>query len=345
MTLSNGPPADADDALLRLLILIPVYNDWEAVALLLRRMDEVFLEHGLEPAVLLVDDASELPCPAALAGDGYGAIRSLEVLALRRNLGHQRAIAIGLAHLDEHSSCDAVLVMDGDGEDAPEDIPRLVEQLQSTGRTRIVFAERKRRSEGALFRLGYGGYRWLHYLLTGLRVRVGNFSIIPRPLLRRLTAVSELWNHYAASVFRARIPCTSIPTHRAQRLLGRSKMNFVSLVVHGLSALSVYSEVIGVRLLIATGLLFSLAIALLLAVVAVRLLTDLAIPGWASVLGGLIMVLLLQLLTASVPFVFVILHGRGGTGFMPARDYVYFVDRVVPVWSSQRVDSADRVSY
>jgi glycosyltransferase involved in cell wall biosynthesis len=336
MSPANGRPADPDGALFRLQLLIPVYNDWEAVALLLRKVDQICLDHGLEPEVLLVDDASTLPCPAGLAGEGYRAVRSVGVLALRRNLGHQRAIAIGLTYLDEHSSCDAVLVMDGDGEDAPEDIPRLVEALQSTGGTRVVFAERKRRSEGLLFRLGYRTYKALHFLLTGLRVRVGNFSIVPRPLVRRLTAVSELWNHYAAAVFRARIPYTSIPTHRAPRLLGRSHMNFVSLVVHGLSALSVYSEVIGVRLLIATGLLFALAVVLLAAVVGIRLTTDLAIPGWASVLGGLILVLLLQLFTASVPFVFVILHGRGGTGFLPARDYIYFVDRLVPLWSSQR---------
>jgi hypothetical protein len=338
MTPLNDRPAGGDGALFRLLILIPVYNDWEAVALLLRKMDSVLLEHGLEPEVLLVDDASTVAWQAALGNTSYRAIRSVRVLALRRNLGHQRAIAIGLTYVDEHSSCDAVLVMDGDGEDAPEDVPRLVERLQSTERTQVIFAERKRRSEGLVFRLGYRGYKALHFLLTGLRVRVGNFSIIPRPLLRRLTAVSELWNHYAAAVFRARIPHTSIPTHRAPRLLGRSHMNTVSLVVHGLSALSVYSEVIGVRLLLATGMLFALATLSLTAVVGIRLATDLAIPGWASMLGGLILVLLLQLFTASVPFVFVILHGRGGTGFLPARDYIYFVERLVPVWSSQHAD-------
>ncbi len=344
MTRPNDRPADADGALYRLLILIPVYNDWEAVGLLLRKLDAVLLHHGLEPEVLLVDDASATPCPAGLAGEGYRAIRSVGVLALRRNLGHQRAIAIGLTYVDEHSSCDAVLVMDGDGEDAPEDVPRLVEKVRDTGGTQVVFAERARRSEGRVFRLGYKSYKALHLLLTGLRVRVGNFSIIQRPMLRRLTAVSELWNHYAAAVFRARIPYTSISTHRAARLLGRSHMNFVSLVVHGLSALSVYSEVIGVRLVLATGLLFALAALLLLVVVGIRLTTDLAIPGWTSVLGGLLLVLLLQLFTASVPFVFVILHGRGGTGFLPARDYIYFVDRLDKVWSSQRVDASDLIS-
>jgi glycosyltransferase involved in cell wall biosynthesis len=335
MTGIDGRPASPESAALHLLVLIPVYNDWDAVGQLLRKMDVVLARHGLHPEVLLVDDASTSPVPPALVGGGYQAIQSVAVLNLRRNLGHQRAIAIGLAYVDAHTPCQAVLVMDGDGEDAPEDIPRLTKELQTTGGTRIIFAERTRRSEGWLFRLGYHCYRTLHFILTGVRVRVGNFSALPRPLLRRLTCVSELWNHYAAAVFKARIPHTSIPTRRAPRLRGRSKMDVVSLIVHGLSALSVYSEVIGVRMLIATGILAVMATSLLAVVVTIRLTTDLAIPGWASVLGGLILLLLLQLFTASLPFVFLILHGRGHPGFLPGRDYVHFVDRLVPVWSDK----------
>ena len=115
--------------------------------------------------------------------------------------------------------------------------------------------------------LGTWAYRFVHLLLTGERVRVGNFSVIPRDLLRRLVAVSDLWNHYAAAVFHARIPYTTIPTTRGTRYAGASQMNFVALVTHGLSAMSVFGDRIGVRLLIVTcalaGLILSAAGALL----------------------------------------------------------------------------------
>lgn len=319
-----------------LLVLIPVFNDWESLGLLLRKLERVLLEHELVCEVLVVDDASTVPCPLSVWEECFKAIRSVEILALRRNLGHQRAIAIGLTYVDENSACKAVVVMDGDGEDAPEDIPRLLSKLHETGGTQVVFAERTRRSEGLLFRASYAVYKALHVMLTGVRVRVGNFSILPRPLLHRLTAVSELWNHYAAAVFRAKIPYTSIPTQRGVRFVGRSKMNFVSLVVHGLSALSVYSEVIGVRLLIATGLFFAVAGLMLAGIVSLRLTTDLAIPGWTSTLSGLIALLFVQLVTVSLPFVFIILHGRGAAGFLPVRDYVYYVDRVIPIQTGVR---------
>lgn len=337
-------PLESATTLDRVLVLIPVYNDWDAVGLLLRQLDGVVADQGLEIEVLVVDDASTVPCPPEMWNEPFQSIQAIEILALRRNLGHQRAIAIGLTYVDENSSCQAALVMDGDGEDAPADVPRLIAEYRRTGGRQVVFAERTRRSEGLVFRAGYAAYKTLHFLLTGKRVRVGNFSIVPRPLLHRLTAVSELWNHYAAAVFKARIPHTSIPTRRARRLLGRSKMNFIALVVHGLSALSVYSEVIGVRMLVATGGLFALACLMMSGVVSIRLTTDLAIPGWTSTLCGQLLMMLLQLVTVSLPFVFLILQGRSGAGFLPVRDYVYFIDRVIPIQNPEacRVGQAQR---
>src|SRR4029434_10989959 len=73
--------------------------------------------------------------------------------------------------------------------------------------------------------------------------------------LSSLVVASELWNHYAAAVVKLRLPYTSIPTTRGRRASGRSSLDFVALVVHGLSAASVFGDVIGVRLAIATGLL------------------------------------------------------------------------------------------
>ena len=60
----------------------------------------------------------------------------------------------------------------------------------------------------------YGTYRLVHYLLTGVKVRVGNFSAIPARCLQRVVLTSEIWNHYAASVYRTKIPHVSIPISR-----------------------------------------------------------------------------------------------------------------------------------
>jgi polyisoprenyl-phosphate glycosyltransferase len=208
-------------------------------------------------------------------------------------------------------------------------VPRLVARLHELGDGAIVFAERRRRSEQLAFRVFYGLYRILHRLLTGIPVRVGNFSVVPAALLARLVVVSELWNHYAAAVFKARLPRDTVPTERSPRLYGKSQMNFVALVAHGLSALSVHAEVIGVRLLVATGLLVGVICALLASVLFVRLATVVAIPGWAPTAVGLLVILLVQAIALALFFVLLIMHGRTQPLFIPIRDYHVFVHPVV----------------
>jgi polyisoprenyl-phosphate glycosyltransferase len=256
------------------------------------------------------------------------AIRAVEVLALRRNLGHQRAICIGLSYLDQEYDCEAVVVMDGDGEDDPADVPRLLERWEAEGRRTIVFAERTRRSEGLGFRAAYVCYKGLHRLLTGRGVRVGNFSVLPRQRLRSLVVVAELWSHYAAAVFISRLPFTMLPTRRAQRLAGRSSMNVVSLVTHGLSAISVFSEVVSVRVLLATLYLGLVSVAGIFTVAGIRLLTPWAIPGWATYTTGLLLVMLLLVVMFAFLFSFTVLFYRKSAAMLPARDYPLFIDGV-----------------
>ena len=309
-----------------MLILMPIYNDWAAVDLLLPSLDRVLAGAGLVADVLLVDDGSTVRPPARWAADNWRALGRIELLSLRRNVGHQRAIAIALAFVEQHLTPAVLVVMDGDGEDAPEDIPRLLACLDKNQRSTVVFAERTRRSESFAFRIFYALYRWTHLLLTGIPVRVGNFSVIPSSQLRRLVVVSELWNHYAAAVFKARVPRASIPTVRAPRLEGKSRMNFVALVTHGLSALSVHSELIGVRLLVVTGALVGVMLAGLLVVLAIRFFTDLAVPGWTSTIVGLVLVLVFQAVAFAAFFAFLVLHARSQPTFVPLRDYGSFVD-------------------
>ncbi len=311
-----------------IVILLPVFNDWDAFEMLLERLDEVLFRQGLEAEVLVVDDGSSIPGGVPIRGGELAAIRQIRVLRLRRNLGHQRAIAVGLAYVEANLPCRAVVVMDSDGEDDPRDVPRLLQQCQAEQYRKIVFAERSKRSESWAFCVFYAVYQLLHRLLTGQRVRVGNFSVIPRPRLTSLVGVAELWNHYAAAVFKSRQPCCGIAACRAPRLAGRSRMSFVSLVIHGLSAISVHADVVGVRLLIAslTGIL--LVAAGLAAIVAVRLLTTLAIPGWATSAAGLLAVVLLELVLFSIVFCFMTLSNRQGTTVLPLRDYPYFIASV-----------------
>lgn len=311
-----------------LVILIPIYNDWDCAKLLLPRLDGVVGQETTETAVILIDDCSSCPAPADLVASKLKHLRQVQVLRLRRNLGHQRAIAVGLSHVFSKLPCDAVLIMDGDGEDQPEDIPRLIRHFRQQDGRKVVFAERVRRSENRTFRVSYWLYRWLHRLLTGIAVRVGNFSIISADHLATLVVVSDLWNHYAASVFKARLPHDLLPTVRGTRLAGNSKLNYVGLVLHGLSAISVFAEIVCVRLSLAITGIIGLLLALVGTVVGIRFGTNLAIPGWATTATGLLLIIVLQMITVVAGMTLSILYGRNHFSFLPLRDYSHFVGEI-----------------
>jgi glycosyltransferase involved in cell wall biosynthesis len=308
-----------------LVILMPVYNDWDVASVLIEQIDSEFANYRVRPFILLVDDGSTIPFPDQLVRKALHGMSAVDVVHLRRNLGHQRAIAVGLTYVFENAPCDAVLVMDSDGEDRPEDVPRLIDEFCSAGGERIVFAQRTKRMETTLFKACYRCYQALHRVLTGMGMRIGNFSVIPFRHLSALVVSPELWNHYAAAVIKLRLPVKMFETTRGTRLSGKSKMNFVSLVVHGLSAISVFGEVVGTRIIVATCGLSSLLLGFLVAVLAVRLFTDLAVPGWATYSSGLLLVLLVLILTATSSFLLFILSNRNTASFLPIRDSSFYI--------------------
>jgi glycosyltransferase involved in cell wall biosynthesis len=305
--------------------MIPVYNDWESVEQLISLLDGQFQAAGRDVEILLVDDGSSLPAPPRM-GDGFKHIARVRLLRLLRNIGHQRAIAIGLAWL-EHDGCLApIVIMDGDGEDKPEDVLRLLDKLTETNFESIAFAERTRRSESLVFVLFYRLYCLISLLLTGIWPRMGNFSAIPPRLLKRITVTAEMWNHYAAAIIRSRIPFVLVPTARGRRLAGKSKMNFVNLVTHGLSAMSVFSETIGVRLLFIIGAAMSILMAGLIAAAATLSAVMEGAVLQLLTIGVFALIILANYGVLLIIFIFFILSGRQISTFLPRRDHGLFVE-------------------
>ncbi|HEY1757137.1 MAG TPA: glycosyltransferase [Bryobacteraceae bacterium] len=319
---------------LRVTVLMPLRDDWSSAAELIRRIGKTISSGAFALEIVLVDDGSVQTHDRDKFQFSHSSVRSIGILRLRRNLGHQRAIAIGLVYVQQKLHCDAVVVMDADGEDTPEGLAQLLAAYIGKHGAKAVFAERSRRSESLIFRAFYDVYKILHRILTGIAVRVGNFSILPARYLNTLVVQSELWNHYAAAVFRSNLPFTMIPIPRGTRIAGTSKMNFVALVSHGLSAMSVFGDIVGVRLLIGSLAGSFLAGAGILLVAMIRLFTDRAIPEWATYATGTFAIITIQLITIATSFTFFMLFNRANLGFVPLRDYSWFVEEIINVYES-----------
>jgi glycosyltransferase involved in cell wall biosynthesis len=305
---------------------MPIYDDWESAELLVAELGNEISARGERIGLVLVNDHTRPELKHFRVDASVRAhFAEIIIVNLRRNLGHQRAIAIGLSWIHEHLNCKTIVVMDADGEDKPGDVPRLLDMFAESGGSSVIFAERFRRAESLQFQFFYHFYRLLHRVLTGISVRVGNFSVLSFEHLSTLVAVSELWNHYAAAVFKSRLPYRMLRTTRGRRIAGHPQMNFVSLVTHGLSAISVFGETVGVRLMLGAGVASLLLITVLVAVVVIRLTTTLAIPGWATYTGGLLIVALLNVITLAIALTLLVLASRNNMSFVPMRDYSWFV--------------------
>ena len=318
---------------MHIVVLTPVLNDWISARELLRQLDAAFIPNADTLSVLLIDDGSTENRGADFGCDSYTRLQDVSILKLKKNLGHQRALAVGFCHIAEKITCDAVLVMDSDGQDSAQDAARLAERLHElSGRDNavppIIFAERTRRSESFIFRLGYVVYQLLHYFLTGRGIRFGNFSIIPRARLTGLTVEPMLWNHYAASVIISRVPYETIPTNRAERIAGESRQSFVKLVIHGLSALTCYNEIIGVRVLLISFLLLAFSLVGIVATLCLHFITGIPLPGWSPLFAGILLVFIFQVITLASNFTMQIISDRSVQPFLPARDYAWYIDRV-----------------
>jgi polyisoprenyl-phosphate glycosyltransferase len=272
----------------RVVIVVPLLNDWESCAHLandfLAEVDRGRLPAPLE--LVISDDCST----ATLEDERLRFVNderlSIRVVRAVYTACHQQAIARALraiasdsmAPLDEQ---DVVVVMDADGEDRPQDVATLLSELDRSDAA-VVTAIRGKRSESLSFRLSYRAYRVLFALLTGRKLANGNFMAITPRALRQVVPRNTVGIHFAATVMRFGGSVSSVVCDRGSRYAGKSRMNRRSLMLHAFAGISTYGDLVALRLATASFLLLSASIIGLGVSFGVRLLTDLAIPGWAT---------------------------------------------------------------
>ncbi|NOT51636.1 MAG: glycosyltransferase family 2 protein [Chitinophagaceae bacterium] len=297
-------------------ILIPVLNDHESLNRLLNELANNLKEcKETYFSVLIIDDGS-----AEKIAIQKPFLFSVSILRLQRNIGHQKAIAVGLAYIKENMDCDKVLVMDADGEDKPEDALALLTASQKDP-GKIIFAKRRSRQEGQRFKFFYRIYKIAFRLLTGKKIAFGNFMVMPKPLLDKVVYYSEIWNHIAGGILKTGLPYSAVTTHRGKRYTGQSKMNFHSLMVHGLGAIAVFIDTIASRLLIFSLALIGVSLLAILALVGLKYFTDLTIPGWTSTVISAMLIILLQSFLLSLFTIFLYLSSQSQRKFIPAHHY------------------------
>ena len=268
---------------------MPLRDDWASAAELIRRLDRTVASYPCTLDVLLVDDASLQVCNGADFQSQLAAVCPIRTLRLRRNLGHQRAIAIGLVHVQQNMTCDAVLVMDADGEHTADFSRAQSSALSLTSTIPNAVCDSSRSGAAGRSLWFFGSFSSdlqdrASPLNRGHRRRVGNFhhsavrSTSPRSLsCPRCGITTRRW------CSRGGLPFTTIPIcvwHT--RIAGRLQDEFchTGRARHRKCDFSIWRRGLGVRLLIASMAGSHPAGPLgIVAVFIVRFFTDMAILG------------------------------------------------------------------
>ena len=221
----------------RIIILVPVFNDWESLKRLLHEINKNIKNFkNIVVDCFIVNDASTIKQPKMEKPD---LINLIKIFNMKKNQGHARCNAFGIKYIFEQEEFDNLIIMDGDGEDRPQEIKDLINQSIKDPNKSIV-AKRIKRSEGLFFQLLYKFHKLLTLFFTGQNINFGNFTCLTKADVGVLSTRGSLWNSFSGTLKKNIKYFNEINSIRGSRYYGPSKMRFSQLILHSLSIISVF---------------------------------------------------------------------------------------------------------
>lgn len=219
------------------IILIPIYNDWKSLNQLLLNIDKCFKnKNNNNIEVLVIDDRSNKKL--LIENKKFFSITKIKVITLSENLGSQKAIAVGLTYLKKKEENSIITVMDGDGEDNPEELVKMI-LLASNNSEFVVTSNRKARKESPIIILLYKIHLIVTFIFTFKWISFGNFTSFHSSNLNKLLKGNSSWYAHSSSVLKN---CEIKKTYskREKRYFDKSNLGLYSLAEHSLRINSVF---------------------------------------------------------------------------------------------------------
>tara|TARA_B100001564_G_scaffold347513_1_gene348337 strand:+ start:102 stop:974 length:873 start_codon:yes stop_codon:yes gene_type:complete len=221
----------------KIIILIPVFNDWQSLNKLLENINLNLSKLNFNISLIVVNDASNEKNTNDL--NKFENIKPIKTINLIKNIGHARSIATGLKHIFEKEEFDYVIPMDGDGEDRPEEINNFLNLIKDNQNKAIV-GERIKRSENIIFKFCYSTHKIITQIFTGQSIKFGNYTCLPKSTVEKMINEEATWNSFSGSLSKIENERITSPSIRGVRYFGPSKMSFYNLINHSLSIISVF---------------------------------------------------------------------------------------------------------
>ena len=228
----------------KIIILLPVYNDWESLIKVLEEINSVIKDiQKYEFECIIVNDSSTIEKPKIIKPEN---INSLKIINMKENRGHARCNAFGLRYINLNETYDYVIVMDSDGEDRPVEISSLINNIIQEPETSVV-AKRIKRSEGLIFQTLYQVHKLITFIFTGKKINFGNYSCLTKRDVNILSDTASLWSSFSGSVKKNLKSLNEVDSIRGLRYFGPSKMSFFNLAIHSFSIIAVFKYTVFLR--------------------------------------------------------------------------------------------------
>ncbi|MFT5987742.1 MAG: glycosyltransferase involved in cell wall biosynthesis [Marinobacter psychrophilus] len=218
-------------------LVVPLFNERPMLPIFFDRVLPVLAKLNLRWEVVLVDDGSD-DGSAQYIRNVIDRTPGVRLIKLSRNFGKEAAMTAGL----EHARGDAVIVLDADLQDPPEQIPVMVECWQSG--VDVVLMQRRSRAGETAFK------RWSAHLFyrllnrtsrTIIPVDTGDFRLMSRKAVNALLGLKE-HNRYMKGLFAwIGMPTQVIQYDREPRVAGETKWDYPGLVGLALEGLTSFS--------------------------------------------------------------------------------------------------------
>tara|TARA_B100001093_G_scaffold210052_1_gene201722 strand:+ start:141 stop:1013 length:873 start_codon:yes stop_codon:yes gene_type:complete len=228
----------------KIVILMPVYNDWESLSKVLGEIDSIIQNiNGYEFKCIIVNDSSSNNIIEISKPKNF---ESLKIINMRENKGHARCNAFGLKYINLNELYDYVILMDSDGEDRPIEIKDLINKIIQEPETSVV-AKRIKRSEGPIFQYLYQIHKLITLIFTGKKINFGNYSCLTKKDINIISNTASLWSSFSGTVKNNCKILNEINSIRGLRYFGPSKMSLFNLIIHSFSIIAVFKYTVFLR--------------------------------------------------------------------------------------------------
>ena len=228
----------------KILILIPVFNDWDSLKKLIEEINQNIKDFKhINFECLIVNDASLMDRPKLIKPNH---LKSFEILNMKKNKGHARCNAFGIRHVYQNKQFDYLILMDGDGEDRPNEINTLLNTINKEPHISVV-AKRVKRSEGPFFQFLYQTHKLITFIFTGKKINFGNYSILTKRDVEKIYSEASLWSSFSGTIKKSIKELNEINSFRGLRYFGPSQMSLFKLLIHSFSIIAVFKYQVFLR--------------------------------------------------------------------------------------------------